>query len=104
MQWESCLACSHLHFRYLVPENVKQLFLLSSCQLTCMPGHLNTSTHQDYLEHMCHAGVHASCMPNVMSLGFAYGANHIIMTSLAFAFHSCHVGMRWHDLIGVGIA
>ena len=32
---------------------------------------------------------------------FAYDANHIIMTSAAFAFHSCHVERRWHDIIGV---
>ena len=27
---------------------------------------------------------------------FTYNANHIIVTSAAFAFHSCHVGKRWH--------
>ena len=32
---------------------------------------------------------------------FAYDANHITMMSPAFAFHSCHLGMRWHDVIGV---
>ena len=34
---------------------------------------------------------------------FAYDANHITMTSPASAFHSCHVEMRWHDIIGVRI-
>ena len=34
---------------------------------------------------------------------FAYDANHITMTSLVFAFHSCHVEMRWHDVISVHI-
>ena len=34
---------------------------------------------------------------------FTYDANHIAMTSQAFAFHSCHIGMRWHDVIGVRI-
>ena len=34
---------------------------------------------------------------------FAYDANHITMTSPAFAFHLCHVEMRWHDIIGVCI-
>ena len=34
---------------------------------------------------------------------FAYGVNHITMMSPVFAFHSCHVGMRWHDIIGVQI-
>ena len=34
---------------------------------------------------------------------FTYDANHVTMTSPAFAFHSCHVEMRWHDIIGVRI-
>ena len=32
---------------------------------------------------------------------FAYDTNHVTMTSPAFAFHLCHVEMRWHDIIGV---
>ena len=35
---------------------------------------------------------------------FTYNVNHVIMTSSEFTFHSCHVGMRWHDVIGVYIA
>ena len=54
-----------------------------------------------YIEHMHHALVHASCMLDVMSLGFALYTNHIIMMSLAFVFHLCHVGIRWHGIIGV---
>ena len=34
---------------------------------------------------------------------FAYDANHVTMASPAFAFHLCHIGMRWHDVIGVHI-
>ena len=34
---------------------------------------------------------------------FASYVNHVTMTSPAFAFHSCHVGMRWHDVISVRI-
>ena len=34
---------------------------------------------------------------------FAYDANHVTMTSPAFMFHSCHIGMRWHDIISVHI-
>ena len=34
---------------------------------------------------------------------FASCANHVTMMSPAFAFHSCHVGMRWHDIISVRI-
>ena len=30
---------------------------------------------------------------------FAYDANHVTMMSLAFAFHLCHIGMRWHEVI-----
>ena len=34
---------------------------------------------------------------------FAYEWNHVTMTSSVFAFHLCHIGMRWHDVIGVRI-
>ena len=34
---------------------------------------------------------------------FAYDANHVTMMSPVFVFHSCHVGMRWHDIIGICI-
>ena len=34
---------------------------------------------------------------------FAYDANHVTMTSQAFTFHSYHVGMMWHDVMGVCI-
>ena len=34
---------------------------------------------------------------------FAYDVNHVTMMSPAFMFHSCHIGMRWHDVIGVCI-
>ena len=44
MQWKSCLACSQLHFGYLVgvPENMQWLFSLSLSWLACMPGTLDT--------------------------------------------------------------
>ena len=32
---------------------------------------------------------------------FAYDANHITTTSPVFTFHSCHIEMRCHDVIGV---
>ena len=32
---------------------------------------------------------------------FVYDVNHVTMMSPAFAFHLCHVEMRWHDIIGV---
>ena len=32
---------------------------------------------------------------------FEYDANHVTMMSPVFTFHSCHVVMRWHDIIGV---
>ena len=34
---------------------------------------------------------------------FTYDVNHITMMSPAFAFHSCHVEMRWHDVISVHV-
>ena len=34
---------------------------------------------------------------------FASCMNHVTMTSPAFAFHSCHIGMMWHDVISVHI-
>ena len=34
---------------------------------------------------------------------FAYDAKHVTMTSPAFTFYSCHVGLMWHDVIGVCI-
>ena len=32
---------------------------------------------------------------------FAYDVNHVTMTSPVFAFHSCHIETKWHDVIGV---
>ena len=34
---------------------------------------------------------------------FAYDANQVTMMSPAFAFHSCQVETRWHDIIGAHI-
>ena len=34
---------------------------------------------------------------------FTYDANHITMMSPEFAFHSCHIETRGHDVIGVCI-
>ena len=34
---------------------------------------------------------------------FAYDANHVTMTSPMFAFHLCHIKIRWHDVIGVHV-
>ena len=47
--------------------------------------------------HMC--DVHAHC--DVTS--FTYDVNHVSTMSLVFMFHSCHIGMRWHAIIGVHI-
>ena len=48
-----------------------------------------------------------SCMHDVHTqrdvTRFAYNANHATMTSPMFAFHSCHVETRWHDVIGVRV-
>ena len=32
---------------------------------------------------------------------FASCENHVTMMSPVFSFHSCHIGMRWHDVISV---
>ena len=34
---------------------------------------------------------------------FAYDGNHVAMTSPVFVFHSCHIEMRWHDVISVHV-
>ena len=50
--------------------------------LACMHARpLNYLDMPIYLEHMDHAHVHMSRMPNMMSLGFPYNVNHIIMLS-----------------------
>ena len=79
-------------FGNLVPKNVKQLISLSLSQLACMPGHSDTCIH------VC--DVHA----RQDITRFTNKVNHVIMTSSAFTFHLCHIGMRWHDVIGVHIA
>ena len=97
-----CLTCSSLHFAYLVHENVRWLFLLSWSQLPCMPGQLNTYIHQFNIEHVDHAHAHiAHARCDVTA--FTYNVNHIMMMSLMFTFHLCHVQMRWHGIIGVSI-
>ena len=53
------------------------------------------------MHHVCAC---VSCMTHMASLGFTYNVDHVIMMSSAFVFHLCHVGMRWHDVIGVHIA
>ena len=48
--------------------------------------------------HACNAHAHHDVTRCV------YDVNHVTMTSPAFPFHLCHVGMRWNDIIGVCIA
>ena len=31
---------------------------------------------------------------------FAHAANHVTIMSPVFTFHSCHVGMSWHEITG----
>ena len=47
--------------------------------------------------HACNAHAHRDVTR------FGYDANHVTVMSPAFTFHSCHVKMRWHDVIGVHI-
>ena len=48
---------------------------------------------------MCMSNAHAQ--RDITRL--TYDANHVTMMSPSFAFHSCHVEVRWHDIIGVCI-
>ena len=48
---------------------------------------------------MCAHNAHAHCDVT----RFTYDVNHIATISPAFVFHSCHIGMGWHDIIGVHI-
>ena len=96
----TCLTCSGMHFGYLAPETV----IFNKFGPACMhPRPL------DYLDVLALYRAHVSCAcPCIMharhDTTFAYNANHVIMMSSAFAFHSCHVGVRWHDIIGVHLA
>ena len=65
------------------------------------------------LEYLDTIFLHRACAPCMLMhivhpkhdvTRFTYNVNHVIMTSLSFAFHLCHVGMRWHDIIGVRVA
>ena len=96
MQWESCLACSSLHFGYLVPKSVEWLFSLSLGQLACMPGHSITICARS-IKSICaiHVCAHHDAKCDVTT----YNANHVIMMSSAFTFHWCHGGMMWHYII-----
>ena len=84
MQWESCLACSHLHFGHLVPENVKQLFF-SKFELTCMHARPLRFFDAPYLFRVCVPWTCAHIMHARHDITrFTDNANHV-MTSLAFA-------------------
>ena len=77
------------------------LISLSLSQLAYLSAHSNTYTHLIIAHAPC------MCMHDVHAhhdvTRFAYDVNHITMTSPVFVFHSRHVGMRWHDVIGVCI-
>ena len=51
------------------------------------------------MRHTLMRDVHAHCDIT----RFTYDANHVTMTLPAFAFHSCHVETRLHDVISVRI-
>ena len=94
MQWKSCLACSSLHFGYLVPENVRQLSLLSLGQLACQARPLN------YLDMLVLHRAHVPCT-HACVMHARCDITRFIYDMIAF--HLCHVGMRWYDVIGVCI-
>ena len=63
-----------------------------------------------YLEMPYLFGVHVLCTyMHIMHARhditrFPYDVNHVIILSAALAFHLCHIGMWWHDVISVGVA
>ena len=86
------------------------VFITQKCEVAIFPkfksgcmharplGYLDTPySFREHTPCMCIHIVHAKC--NITR--FANDVNHVIMMSLVFAFHSCQVGMRWHDIIGV---
>ena len=94
MQWESCL-------EYLKCEVV----IFSKFRSACVH-----ARPLDYLDVLVLHTAHAPCTHTHVlyarcdATRFAYNANHIVIMSLSFAFHSSHVGMKWNDIIGVCIA
>ena len=56
-------------------------------ELACMLANLNISGMPEILRDVSHACMYVSCMPDVMSLGFACDANHVSMMSL-WGLHS----------------
>ena len=74
-------------------------------ELACIParplGYLDTLfLHRACVPCMHVCDVHSRCDVTTLT----YDVNHVIIMSLAFVFHSSHVGMRWYDVIGVHIS
>ena len=68
--------------------------------------------HTRSLEYLDTLVLHRACAPCTHACiaharhdvtQFTYNVNHVITTPAAFVFHLCHVGIRWHDIIGVHI-
>ena len=100
MQWESCLPCSSFAF-WVFSTQILEAVIFAQFGLACRPlGYLDVLFYIDRMHH-----VHA-CVKNARCAitRFAYNASHIIMTSAVFAFYLCHIGMKWHDMIGACIA
>ena len=114
MQMRTCQTCSRLHF-----ENMPDMFSFAfwviralKCEAVIFPKFELAGVPVRPFEYLdapiliiAHApctharDTHAQCDISRLT----YDVNHVTMTSSAFVFHSCHIGMRWHDIIGVRI-
>ena len=74
-----------------------------STTLACLHAMSVTLRIQELPRDVCHVCAHMLHIPSMTSLVFAHNANQISMMSLGFVFHSHHVLLRWHDIIGVHI-
>ena len=89
------------------------VFSTQNCEAVIFTQFKLACMHARPLEYLDMLFLHRACVPCTCVCiaharcdvtRFAYNASHIIMTSSAFAFHSCHIGMRWHDVISVSVA
>ena len=88
-------------------ENMFDMFssvTISKFELACMHTRPLKSLETPYLYRACAPSMHAHDVHSRHDVTrFANKANYVIIASFAFVFHSCHVGMRWHDVIGVHV-
>ena len=83
---------------------MKQLIFLVTAWLAATPANSIIYSAPELLRDVCHACMHESHIATVTSLGFTCDVNHVGMMSLGLTFHSYHVWLAWHNIIGVHIA